>query len=82
MQFQRILKNVYACSLCPTAHFIPYTRVIIAFFMGTWTISLFLTGTTRAVLTHLQRLKKEPRVSNRDITGLMNGGAYMSEGRS
>ena len=28
------------------------------------------------------RLKKEPGVSNRDISGLMDGGAYMSEARS
>ena len=28
------------------------------------------------------RLKKEPRVSNRDINGLVNGRAYMSEVRS
>ena len=28
------------------------------------------------------RLKKEPRVSDRDINGLMDGGAYMLEARS
>ena len=28
------------------------------------------------------RPKKEPRVSDKDISGLMDGGAYMSEARS
>ena len=28
------------------------------------------------------KLKKEPRVSNRDLHGLMDGGSYMSEARS
>ena len=37
---------------------------------------------TRPVLAQLQDLKKEPGVSDRDISGLVDGGSYMSEARS
>ena len=35
----------------------------------------------KAYICPALRLKKEPGVSNRDISGLMNGGSYMSETR-
>lgn len=37
---------------------------------------------TRPVLAQLLRLKKRPRVSNRDINDLMDRGAYTSLARS